>query len=162
MFPIVGCSQKNSLRQAGAFGARLIPEVHIFDSDRTDTNSLFKYQTEYDEINARIDGSCAFVTNKREIENYIHPVAIARAFKQQHNLSIDAPSGEYDDVPKTIEAALFGVPQMRNFKTKKFLNTHAMEHMTPELLRAIGGYEELKRWLQKITDLANHHARTLN
>ena len=51
---------------------------------------------------------------------------------------------------------------MRNFKTKKFLNTHAMAYMTADLLRAKGGYDEIKLWLQKITDLANQYNRTLS
>jgi AAA15 family ATPase/GTPase len=139
-----------------------IPEVHIFDSDKINPNTAFKFQSEYDDINSRTDGSCAFVTQKREIENYIHPDAISLAFQQHHNLSISAPHGDYDDVPKTIEGSFAGTPNMRNFKTKKFLNTHAMAHMTADLLRAKGGYDEIKLWLQKITDLANQYNRTLS
>ena len=43
------------------------PEFHIYDSDNTNAHAI-----ECDRINRRGDGSSARVTQKREMENYIH------------------------------------------------------------------------------------------
>lgn len=48
-----------------------LPEFHLYDRDED-----FKYQSACDAVNARNEGSQAYLTNKREIENYLHPAAI--------------------------------------------------------------------------------------
>jgi predicted ATP-dependent endonuclease of OLD family len=50
-----------------------IPEVHIYDRDDQQPP---KYQSVADDVNARGDGSQAFLTKKRELENYYHPDSI--------------------------------------------------------------------------------------
>ena len=47
------------------------PEIHIYDRDDT-----AKYQEAVDAINARTDESWATLTDKRAMENYLHPQAI--------------------------------------------------------------------------------------
>ena len=56
-----------------------LPQIFLFDSDRTAENLPAKAskQRREAELNAR-DNCQAFMTRKREIENYVHPDAISR------------------------------------------------------------------------------------
>ena len=56
-----------------------LPQIFLFDSDRTAENLPAKAskQRRETELNAR-DNCQAFMTRKREIENYVHPDAISR------------------------------------------------------------------------------------
>ena len=51
-----------------------LPEIHIYDRD---DEIPPKYQPECDAVNGRGDNSWAVITSKRELENYLHPEAIA-------------------------------------------------------------------------------------
>ena len=56
-----------------------LPEIHIYDRDEL-KNGKYKYQDDKDAVNSRGDGSIAFLTKKREMENYLHIDAINEAF----------------------------------------------------------------------------------
>ncbi|HZY25841.1 MAG TPA: hypothetical protein VFE71_08455 [Bacteroidales bacterium] len=53
-----------------------LPEVHIYDRDESQKGGKYKYQDARDAVNTRSDGSIAFLTTKREMENYLHFDAI--------------------------------------------------------------------------------------
>lgn len=74
-----------------------IPEIHFYDLDNKDKP---KYQEIVDKINARNDGSKAFMTDKREIENYIAPSLIKQI------MNIDVEFDDFDDVPLIVAKAL--------------------------------------------------------
>jgi predicted ATP-dependent endonuclease of OLD family len=52
------------------------PEIHIYDGDKEENRRMVE------EINNRGDGSRGFVTNKREIENYVHPNIVKDKFNR--------------------------------------------------------------------------------
>ena len=54
--------------------AAQLSEVHVYDRD---DQARPKYQAQVDALNRRGDGTIAFLTTKREMENNIHPNAIA-------------------------------------------------------------------------------------
>lgn len=119
-------------------------EVHIYDRDVQD------YKTAVDTINAREDGSWGTLTQKYEIENYLHPDAI----KQVYDVDIDTTK---DDVPK-----LFGIAysqkhqldgEMKGSRAKPYLSKVFNEAMTMEYLTQIGAEEEIKGWFDKITNM---------
>jgi hypothetical protein len=58
-----------------------LPEVHIYDRDELQNDGKYKYQDARDAVNARNDGSIAFLTTKREMENYLHLDAINEALQ---------------------------------------------------------------------------------
>lgn len=112
------------------------PEVHIYDRD----NNPPKYQETCDAVNERDDDSIAFITSKREAENYLHPDAICEAFEIQVDVSDDC------DVPKIVGDALG-----YNDKTaKKKLNQIAVQKMTKERLDERDPDGEILGWLNEI------------
>jgi predicted ATPase len=113
------------------------PEVHIYDRD--DQNPP-KYQETCDAVNARCDGSIAFITSKREAENYLHPDAIQEA------LNISVTYTDDCDVPSLVGAAL-GV----NDRTaKRRLNRVAAKKMTKERLDERDQNGEILGWFNEI------------
>ncbi len=113
------------------------PEVHIYDRDDQDPP---KYQGTCDAVNARDDDSIAFVTSKREAENYLHPDAINEALNIQITYTDDC------DVPSLVAAEL-GV----NDRTaKRKLNRIAAKKMTKGRLDEIDPIGELLDWFNVI------------
>lgn len=68
-------------------------EIHIYDHD------VKTYQQYIDEVNARSDGSWGKLTNKYEIENYLHPDAI----KEVYGVDVDTSQ---PSVPKLLGGLL--------------------------------------------------------
>lgn len=113
------------------------PEVHIYDRDDRNPPT---YQPICDAVNARSDGSIAFITSKREAENYLHPDAISEA------LNIQVTFTDNCDVPNIVGAAL-GV----NDRTaKRKLNRIAVKKMTKERLDERDPNGEILGWLNEI------------
>lgn len=119
-------------------------EVHIYDRDVLD------YQEAVKKVNARGDGSWGALTQKYEIENYLHPEAI----KNVYDVEIDTTQ---DDVPK-----LFGIAysrkkqldgEMKGNKAKTYLSKVFNEAMTMDYLSQLGAEEEIKGWFDNITKL---------
>lgn len=118
------------------------PEVHIYDRD---DQSPPKYQPTCDAVNARTDGSIAFITSKREAENYLHPDAISEA------LNIQVTYTDNCDVPTIVGAAL-GV----NDRTaKRRLNRSAVKKMTKARLDERDPSGELLSWFREILQRCN-------
>lgn len=118
------------------------PEVHIYDRDDKNPPT---YQPTCDAVNARADGSIAFITRKREAENYLHPDAISEA------LSIQVAFTDDCDVPTIVGAAL-GV----NGRTaKRKLNRIAVKKMTKERLDECDPDGEILGWLNEIVRLCS-------
>ncbi|BAW97457.1 DNA replication and repair protein RecF [[Synechococcus] sp. NIES-970] len=113
------------------------PEVHIYDRD--DQNPP-KYKETCDAVKTRGDGSIAFITSKREAENYLHPDAIQEA------LGISVTYTDDCDVPAIVGAAL-GV----NDRTaKRKLNRVAAKKMTKERLDERDPNGEILGWFDEI------------
>lgn len=130
------------------------PEVHIYDRDDGVTP---KYQREYDMINARNDGSIAFITRKREMENYLHPDAIQEEFGFRITFS------DMDDVPELVARTLHErasdtpweslAPEKKKKKVsraKDRLNNGAASKMTYERLIESDPHGQVISWLNAI------------
>lgn len=116
------------------------PEVHIYDRD---TQQPPKYQNACDSVNEREDDSIAFITSKREAENYLHPIAIKEAFQ----LDIDLDINDETDIPKL----LLGHTRYNESKIKKKLNTRAVARMSLEHLKEIDESNEVLEWFNAIS-----------
>jgi len=72
-----------------------IPEFHIYDRDND-----HGYQAQVDAVNGRGNGDWATLTDKREIENYLHPDAVREV------VGIEITFGDDDDVPMIAARAV--------------------------------------------------------
>jgi putative ATP-dependent endonuclease of OLD family len=134
------------------------PEFHLYDRDDSHPP---KYQAQCDAVNARGDGSSARLTDRRELENYLHPSAVEAEFQ------ISVTFGPTDDVPVLVAAELHRrsetttpwhelAPEKRKKKisrAKQRLNNGATRYMTPELIADTDPGGEIRTWLAGI---ANH------
>ncbi len=154
-----------------------IPQVFICDSDRTAEEN----QPPDDKIN-RIDtlngrpNYKAFLTRKREIENYMNVEAVARI--SNNRILIDADFDlDYGDIENAFATALQAAKDkygnnlefnpfdhvgeelpLRKNKIKKIITAHVMSHMTADEVRARGAYKnddgeacnEIIEWLTVI------------
>lgn len=131
------------------------PEVHIYDRDEA---SPPKYQRQVDEVNQRQDGSKAFLTRKREAENYLHPDAILEV------LGVDVKVSDENDVPEAVARAIHeqekgAAPwdQLSDEKRKKKegrakqrLNSDVAGAMTVDRLRERDALDEVREWFGAI------------
>ncbi|HCD2123856.1 TPA: ATP-binding protein, partial [Klebsiella pneumoniae] len=96
------------------------PEVHIYDRDVAIPP---QYEKECKSVNARNDGSIAFMTEKREMENYLHPDAIQAVFGV--NITID----DTTDVSTEVSA----LTRYNESKAKKKINKFATGKMSYQM-----------------------------
>ncbi|MEK7315624.1 MAG: ATP-binding protein [Candidatus Eisenbacteria bacterium] len=132
-----------------------IPEVHIYDKG---SGVPPKYQGVCDQVNSRGDGSQAFLTQRPEMENYLHPEAIQAAL----NIAVTLPPD--CDVPDIVaqavhQAAPDGAPwdsldeatiKRKHRNAKRRLNNDAAEHMTSSMLDE-AAKAEIRGWLAAIS-----------
>jgi hypothetical protein len=137
------------------------PEVHIYDRD---TESPPKYQQQIDEVNRRQDGSKGFLTDKREMENYLHADAIREV------LGVEIEVSDENDVPDALAKAIHEQgggktpwEQLSDEKRKKKqgrakqrLNNEVAAAMTVERLQERGALDEISEWFRAIKDIIDN------
>jgi len=123
-----------------------LPEIHIYDRD---TQNPPKYQDVVNRVNARGDRSWATLTDKRELENYLHPDAIYEV------LGVRITYGNRDDVPQLVAQAINNdsnnkYSPINEKRVKKLLNDDVAQRMTYERLQDIDPNGEVISWLKQI------------
>ncbi|RDV37363.1 hypothetical protein DV096_15435 [Bradymonadaceae bacterium TMQ3] len=132
-----------------------IPEVHIYDRDDKEKP---KYQDTADKVNQRGNGSKAFITSKREMENFLHPEPIKDVFEIEIDVTDEC------DVPQLIaqkvhENAGSGKPwkdvpdkkrKDKESAVKKRLNRDVAEKMTIMHFKERNAKDEVLSWLRAI------------
>ncbi|ANR78544.1 hypothetical protein BBB57_09885 [Kosakonia sacchari] len=113
------------------------PEVHIYDRD---ISTPPQYQKEYKSVNDRKDGSIAFMTTKREMENYLHPDAIRAVFNIEINI---------DDMTD-VSTEVSHLTTYNESNAKKKINKFATAKMTYEMLNARDAAGETIKWFNAI------------
>lgn len=130
-------------------------EVHIYDRDDAEDP---KYKSQVDSVNARGDGSCAYLTKKREMENYIHPDAIKDALGHLISFTDDC------DVPAIIAQAIHDASsppkawailetdkkKSKADRQKSRLNDEAASKMTLKHLEVSDPANEIEGWFAQI------------
>ncbi len=119
-------------------------EIHIYDRDNVPPMEP-KYLFQANTVNQRGDGSIAFITNKKELENYIHYDAVKEVLK------IDTSYGDFDDVPQLISS----LANMSESKVKKWLNDKVVSRMTYEQLCDMDKQGEIEGWFIEIRNRLN-------
>lgn len=135
-----------------------VPEVHIMDRDNPPPQPP-KYAVAAARVNSRGGASIAYTTTCREMENLLHPDAIADAMNVA--LGVIAP---FDDVPARV-AELIHVASMSPIgwaaldddkrgkkvsNAKRRLNRDAADRMTAVRLTASDANNEVRQWLRRI------------
>lgn len=115
------------------------PEIHIYDRD---TEEPPRYQQACETVNARGDGSIAFLTSKREAENYLHVDAIKQAFQLEIDLEVDGQT----DIPNLLVEHT----PYKESNVKKKLNSRAVSFMSKELLEQVDTNGEVLEWFNAI------------
>ncbi|EFL5745531.1 ATP-binding protein [Escherichia coli] len=113
------------------------PEIHIYDRDVAIPP---QYEKECKSVNARNDGSIAFMTEKREMENYLHPDAIQAVFGVK--ITID----DTTDVSTEVSA----LTRYNESKAKKKINKFATAKMSYQMLTASDAKGETLTWFNAI------------
>lgn len=121
-----------------------LPETHLYDND------VSKYLESAKEVNLRTDGSKAFVTKRRELENYIPKDLLEKFFK------ISLPKiNDTDDVPELIRERLakkikVGSKEkpLKISKIKQKINKNVAKMLTSDILNTSDseGVTEIKSW----------------
>ncbi|EOA0095247.1 MULTISPECIES: ATP-binding protein [Enterobacteriaceae] len=113
------------------------PEVHIYDRDVANPP---QYEKECNSVNARNDGSIAFMTAKREMENYLHPDAIQAVF------GVKITINDMTDVSTEVST----LTRYSENKAKKKINKFATEKMSYQMLIASDTAGETLTWFNAI------------
>jgi energy-coupling factor transporter ATP-binding protein EcfA2 len=150
-----------------------IPQVIIQDSDKTsaqaplNSNTAQRLQDMKEHPNIT-----AFLTNKRTMDNYIHPDVIVRILGEQANFPIGIDL-DYGEIAKELSKILINLPHQsftpddhngasingRNKEgCKRLISAYFMRHMTAGEFRERGAYitsdgkdsYEIKEWLDAI------------
>ncbi|MES5953636.1 ATP-binding protein [Bacillus fungorum] len=124
-----------------------VPEIHIYDRDIVEEGKEPKYEKWCKKVRERNDGSVAYLTTKREIENYIHPDAI----KEFYGLP-ELVFGPHDDVPNLVAS----LTQYGESNVKKKLNNHVARRLTYEQIKEMDTENDIEgKWLLFISQCVN-------
>lgn len=132
------------------------PEFYLTDRDNPPPQQP-KYQQQVAAWAAR--GCTAWVTTKRELENYLHPSLLIAAAPGYAGTGTD-----FDDVPLMFAEAVHsaapgaapwaGVPDEKkkdkSSAAKKRLNVDVVRQMTPALLSQADPADEVRQWLRAV------------
>lgn len=133
------------------------PEIHIYDGDKEENRRMVE------EINNRGDGSRGFVTNKREIENYVHPNIVKDIFslndEELMNLIDLTKFNWVEDWDKLdIPKKLINIYKEKGWsinenKVKEKIATEGIEKMTLEFFHELNAYKEIEQWFKAIKEV---------
>ena len=135
------------------------PEVHVYDRDDAANPP---YQPRCDQINDRNDDSCASLTSKRTLENYLHPDAIQEA------MGVTVTFNDEDNVPEIVAAAVHAASnpptpwdqleelkrEKKRSRAKRRLNSEAAACMTSARLAETDPNGDILNWLAEVAQRA--------
>ena len=127
-----GCSTLNFWVTSSFAQSQNVPIVAYFDSDKTNATMQSKNHNKIQELENNRLITLGFCTQKRELENYLHP----DIFKNWNNFipdDVNISFGDYDDVKK-IAGDFFNQIIRENVKPSKVLEK-SWNKMTLDLLR---------------------------
>lgn len=132
-----------------------IVELHIYDSDKGSGKNENKYEKQLNQIKNRNDKSFCFITEKRELENYIPKKLIENEFKIDMSEIKDKDWDKMD-----IPSFLMGKTKFKNLKKeeleiKKILNGVISKKITKKDLEELNAFNEIKSWFEKIKELSS-------
>ncbi|WP_461630082.1 ATP-binding protein [Labilibaculum euxinus] len=138
-------------------------EIHIYDCDSnaTDAQNRYKYKKYTDKINKRGGYNAGFLTNKAEIENYIHPVLVENKYGIEtyhgekgwlEKWNVENPAELIAKETKRLKENGVKIQLVSERTAKKELCELLSKDMTKEYLAELLGFEEIKSWFEKIKE----------
>ena len=150
-----------------------LPQVYIIDSDRTAAELPLAASTQrhFDELNGRANCT-AFITRKREIENYLHPECVAEV--TENKVTMDNCDLDFDDVSSIFSERLSEASRASRWrlaptdrdgnlipigKPKSIITAYIFRSMTVEQIGERAAYQdpvtgddkhEILEWLEAI------------
>lgn len=115
-----------------------LPEFHMYDGDKRLTASA-----DLAALTARGDGSRGLLTQKREIENYLHEDTLPPQVRGRFKITDDC------DVEAELANAL-GKSKLGGRKLKRILSEECAPRMTAALLKKRDAFAEVVSWLEGI------------
>ncbi len=128
------------------------PELHIYDADVSSYIDVIK------QVNSRGDGSIGFITQKHEIESYLHSDVIKAAFDVDVIVT-DHPNEDGKATPKVF-AEVYSMAQgydgvMKDNNAKIRLAERAFPLMTADLIHERDPNGEVKKWFTTMAGFLN-------
>lgn len=124
-------------------------EFHLYDAD------VAGYAVSVKEVNARGDGSYATLTNKHEIECYLHREAILEGCGVDVEVN-DHPQDGWT-VPKRFAEAYSAEKQLdgklRESTAKTYLANNAFPRMTSAMLKERDSGKEVEGWFRRMAEM---------
>ncbi|MBM7560419.1 ATP-binding protein [Marinitoga litoralis] len=126
-----------------------IPEIHIYDRDRKEYKDLAE------KINNENGNRKAIITDKNEIENYVHPNIISEIFSIEIEKICNFDKdwvGTWDnlDIPKKIKNIYKSSgKEIKESKIKEKISTEGIEKMEKTQFKEIKALEEIEKWFKE-------------
>ena len=143
IIPMFGSNLQNWVNRNYLQGTN-VKEFHLYDRDKNE-----QYKEAIEKVNAREDGAKGLLTEKREMENYIHYDLIGEYF----NIDCLGIKEKWDEE----DIATFIIQKTRNEynekAVKKILSSNLSRQITKRHLEELDAYEEVKSWYEDIRDL---------
>jgi len=144
IIPLRGSNLKNWINRYILQNTNAI-EFHLYDKDSDN-----KYEKDIERVKGRKDGSCGFLTKKREIENYIHREIIEEEF----GINLDnIHNWDETDIPKEIFNKL--PKKMKETDIKERLCGSCSKRITKRHLEELNAWDEVEGWFKKIKELVD-------
>lgn len=144
IIPMGGGRLKDWVNKKYLEGSNVI-EFHLYDKDTDD-----QYKSAIEKVNERLDKSIGKLTNKREMENYIHPNLYKIAFDTDFNEDeINIENWDKLDISKTIVQKT----GRKEETIKRIANGELARKMTKEYFEDLNAYDEVKNWFEKMKEL---------
>ena len=125
-----------------------VVEFHLYDSDKNSGKNEYQYKPDCDKINERGDGSIAYLTKKREMENYI-PISVYKESFKDITWDDNINQDEFD-FPSFVHNHK---PNLKETDVKNIINGSVAKKLTKEHLEEINAWEEVKGWFEKLKEL---------
>jgi len=145
IIPMIGGNLKNWVERNYLKDTNVI-EFHLYDRDSNSGRNTEQYKKQCDEINNRPDESCAFLTEKRELENYISPDVYNTFFGVDCNGIAD---WDNTDLP-TFFASKTSYCE-KNIKS--IANGKLSKSLKKEHLESLNAFKEVCGWFEKMKEM---------
>lgn len=145
IIPLNGGNLKNWVDRNYLKGSNVI-EFHIYDRDSNSGKNSEQYKQPCIEVNNRPDRSFATLTQKRELENYVHHSLLQSEFDLDFNNIAD---WDTFDVPNFIAQK----KELKSNDVKSIINGKLARNLTKQHLEQLNAYEEIEGWFLKMKDL---------
>ena len=135
-----------------------IPQLHIYDSDSNQVleENKNKYEKFIERIKKQSD-NYGFVTQKAEIENYIHPNIIKEEYKFETFYHLEENDwlnrwSKVENLPNYVKQH-----KTNNNKALKNKMPELSKKLTKEHLVELEAFDEIKSWFEKIRELSKYN-----